>query len=412
MNLPFFIAKRYLLARKTQNVINLISGISVVGVTVGTMALIVVLSVFNGFDNLVRSLYNSFDPDILVTASAGKTFPADDQRISQIRQHPGVLFSAEVMEENALLKYGERQYIATIKGVSDDFLLMSGIDSMIIDGEFILRKKTMPYAVIGQGIGIYLSVGLSFITPIQVYVPKRTGRITVNPEQAFNRNYIFPAGVFAIQQDFDTKYIIVPIDFARDLLEYTNEVTAIELKLDPTLDAARIQSELKAIAGSAFEVKNRFQQQELLYRIMKSEKWAIFMILAFILLIASFNIIGSLTMLILDKRKDISILQSLGTDMERIRRIFFLEGWLISITGALLGLLTGGLICWIQQKYGLIRLQGSGSFVIDTYPVSIQWPDFVFVFLTVLVIGFIAAWYPVRYITRHYLKPAEHLSGR
>ncbi|HDR89629.1 MAG TPA: ABC transporter permease [Bacteroidetes bacterium] len=387
--------------------INVISGISLVGVTVGTMALIVVLSVFNGFDNLVRSLFNAFDPDIRITLTEGKTFPADDPRLEKIREHPGVLYAADVLEENALLKYGEKQYIATVKGVSDEFLKMSGIDSMIIDGKFILWDRNMPCAVIGQGIGIYLSVGLNFITPIQVYVPKRTGNVTLNPEQAFNRNYIFPSGIFAIQQDFDSKYIIVPIEFIRNLLEYDNEITSLELKVNPAFSETSVQNELAALAGEKYKVQNRFQQQELLYRIMRSEKWAIFMILAFILLVASFNIIGSLTMLILDKKKDIAILQSLGTEMSRIRKIFFIEGWLISAGGATVGLILGGIICWIQQTFGLIRLKGSGSFVVDTYPVDMLWTDFIFVFLTVLLIGFFAAWYPVRYITRRYLHASE-----
>jgi len=388
-------------------VINIISGISLVGVTVGTMALIVVLSVFNGFDNLVRSLFNAFDPDIRITLTEGKTFPADDPRLEKIREHPGVLYAADVLEENALLKYGEKQYIATVKGVSDEFLKMSGIDSMIIDGKFILWDRNMPCAVIGQGIGIYLSVGLNFITPIQVYVPRRTGNISLNPEQAFNRNYIFPSGIFAIQQDFDSRYIIVPIEFIRNLLEYENEITSLELKLNPAFSETAVQNELAALAGEKYKVQNRFQQQELLYRIMRSEKWAIFMILAFILLVASFNIIGSLTMLILDKKKDIAILQSLGTEMSRIRKIFFIEGWLISAGGATVGLILGGIICWIQQTFGLIRLKGSGSFVVDTYPVDMLWTDFVFVFFTVLLIGFFAAWYPVRYITRRYLPASE-----
>ncbi|MGC9471003.1 MAG: FtsX-like permease family protein [Bacteroidales bacterium] len=407
MNLPFFIARRYLFAKKSRNVINVISMISLVGVMVGTMALIVVLSVFNGFDNLVRSLFNAFDPDIRITLTEGKTFPADDPLLVKIREHPGVLYAADVLEENALLKYGEKQYIATVKGVSDEFLKMSGIDSMIIDGEFTLWDRNMPCAVIGQGIRIYLSVGLNFITPIQVYVPKRTGNVSLNPEQAFNRNYIFPSGIFAIQQDFDSKYIIVPIEFIRNLLEYDNEITSLELKVNPAFSETTVQNELTALAGEQYSVQNRFQQQELLYRIMRSEKWAIFMILAFILLVASFNIIGSITMLILDKKKDIAILQSLGTEMSRIRKIFFIEGWLISAGGATIGLILGGIICWIQQTFGLIRLKGSGSFVVDTYPVDMLWTDFVFVFFTVLLIGFFAAWYPVRYITRRYLHASE-----
>lgn len=403
MNFSFYIAKRYLFAKKSKNVINIISAISVVGVSIGTMALIVILSVFNGFDNLVQSLFNSFDPDIKITIKEGKTFSSGAERIQNLKKLKGVLYMSEIIEENALLKYDDRQYIVTVKGVSDEFLNMSGIDSMIIDGEFILKKNKNNYAVIGQGVAINLAVGLNFITPINIYVPKRTQKVSLNPEKAFSRKYIFPSGIFAIQQDFDSRYIIVPIDFARDLLDYTNEVSAIELKLDPAFNQNEIQKEIKNYLGTGYEVKNRFEQQELLYKIMKSEKWAIFLILTFILIIASFNVIGSLTMLIIEKKKDIETLRNLGTNLSVLRKIFLFEGWMISILGAVLGLLTGTIICRIQQYFGLIKIQGSGSFVIDTYPVSMEFPDFIYVFVTVLFIGYLAAWYPVRYISGKFL---------
>jgi len=405
LNFSFYIAKRYLFARKSKNVINIISAISVVGVSIGTMALIVILSVFNGFDNLVQSLFNSFDPDIKITIKEGKTFSSGTERIQNLKKLKGVLYMSEIIEENALLKYDDRQYIVTVKGVSDEFIKMSGIDSMIIDGEFILKENKNNYAVIGQGVALSLAVGLNFITPINIYVPKRTQKASLNPEEAFSRKYIFPSGIFAIQQDFDSRYIIVPIDFARDLLDYSNEVSAIELKLDPVFnkDKDKIQEEIKKHLGTGYEVKNRFEQQELLYKIMKSEKWAIFLILTFILIIASFNVIGSLTMLIIEKKKDIDTLRSLGTNLSVLRKIFLFEGWMISILGAILGLMTGTIICLIQQHFGLIKIQGSDSFVIDTYPVYMELPDFVYVFVTVLFIGYLAAWYPVRYISRKFL---------
>ncbi|MQY78218.1 MAG: FtsX-like permease family protein [Bacteroidetes bacterium] len=403
LNFSFYIAKRYLFARKSKNVINIISAISVVGVSIGTMALIVILSVFNGFNNLVQSLFNSFDPDIKITIKEGKTFSSGAERIQNLKKLKGVLYMSEIIEENALLKYDDRQYIVTVKGVSDEFINMSGIDSMIIDGEFILKENKNNYAVIGQGVALNLAVGLNFITPINIYVPKRTQKVSLNPEKAFSRKYIYPSGIFAIQQDFDSRYIIVPIDFARDLLDYSNEVSAIELKLDPVFNKNKIQEEIKKHLGTGYEVKNRFEQQELLYKIMKSEKWAIFLILTFILIIASFNVIGSLTMLIIEKKKDIDTLRSLGTNLSVLRKIFLFEGWMISILGAILGLMTGTIICWIQQHFGLIKIQGSDSFVIDTYPVNIELPDFIYVFLTVLFIGYLAAWYPVRYITRKFL---------
>jgi len=403
LNFSFYIAKRYLFAKKSRNVINIISAISVVGVSIGTMALIVILSVFNGFDNLVQSLFNSFDPDIKITLKEGKTFSSAAERIQNLKKLKGVLYMSEIIEENALLKYDDRQYIVTVKGVSDEFINMSGIDSMIIDGEFILKENKNNYAVIGQGVALNLAVGLNFITPINIFVPKRTQKVSLNHEKAFNRKYIFPSGIFAIQQDFDSRYIIVPIDFARDLLDYSNEVSAIELKLDPVFNKDKIQEEIKKHLGTGYEVKNRFEQQELLYKIMKSEKWAIFLILTFILIIASFNVIGSLTMLIIEKKKDIDTLRSLGTNLSVLRKIFLFEGWMISILGAILGLMTGTIICWIQQHFGLIKIQGSDSFVIDTYPVYMELPDFVYVFVTVLFIGYLAAWYPVRYISGKFL---------
>ena len=403
MNFPLFVARRYLFAKKTQNTINLISAISVVGVAIGTMALIVILSVFNGFDSLVHSLFNSFNPDLKITIKEGKRFSSELPSLTKLKQIDGVLYMAEVVEENALLKYGNKQYIATIKGVSSDFIYMSGIDSMIVDGDFVLQQGNNEYAIVGQGIAMKLAIGLTFVNPIIIYVPKRTASVSMNPERAFNRKYIFPSGIFAIQQDFDSKYLIVPIEFARKLLDFTSEVSSLELKLDPSSDPLAVQEDVKKIMGNDFFVKNRYEQEELLYRIMKTEKWAIFFILTFILIVASFNIIGSLTMLIIEKKKDISIFRSMGADLNHIRKIFLYEGWLISILGAFIGLIIGVLICWLQQTFGLIHLQGSGSFVIDSYPVKMVFPDFLMVFLTVLAIGYFAAWYPVRYITRRFL---------
>ena len=403
MNLPFYISKRYLVSKKTQNAINIISGISVFGVAVGTMALIVILSVFNGFDELIKSLYSTFDPEIKITLSEGKTFSPSLPAFSEVRNHENVQYFSEVLEENVLLRYGERQYIATMKGVDDEFVNLTGIDTMIVEGEFKLKDKNMPYAVIGQGVAYYLGVGLTFLNPINIYSIKRTGNISMNPEQAINRKFIFPSGIFSIEQEHNTRYIIVPIFFARDLLGYQDEVTAIELKLQPGVNAELIQNEIIQILGDEFLVQNRNEQNALFYRIMKSEKWAIFFILTFILIIASFNIIGSLTMLILDKKEDIRTLRNLGASDILIRRIFLMEGWMISIVGAISGLLIGSLIAWLQARFGLIKLSGSGSFIIDAYPVVYKFLDVLKVFFTVLFIGFLAAWYPVKYISKKFL---------
>ncbi|MCK4360937.1 MAG: ABC transporter permease, partial [Bacteroidales bacterium] len=295
MNLPFYIAKRYLISKKSHNIINIISGISVIGITIGTMALIVVLSVFNGFEKLVISLFNTFNPDLVITVKEGKTFNSNEFPSEKVKNIPGVVYFTEVVEENALLKHKAKQHIVTIKGVSEDFEKMSRLDTMIIDGEFILKNEGRSFTVIGAGVAYYLGANpKDFTNPISVYIPRRTKSTSLNFENAFNNQLILPSGVFSVQQDFDINYIIVPLEFARELLEYNDEVTSIELGLEQDADTDEIQSEIQNILGEHFLVKNQFQQQELLYKIMKSEKLAIFLILSFILFIATFNVIGSL----------------------------------------------------------------------------------------------------------------------
>jgi len=390
-------------AKKSRNAINIISMISIIGVTVGVASLIVVLSVFNGFDGVIKSMYNAFDPDIKITPATGKVFVLKDSVKNQILNHPAVLDVAESFEENALLKYDEQQYIATIKGVSENYKKVSGVDTMMVAGEYILESDNQQFAVVGQGVAYYLSLGLNYINPIVIYVPRREANISTNPARAFNRNYIFPSGVFGIQQEFDKKYIIVPLDFARELFDYTNQVSALEIKLMPGVKTDYVQQDLQKILGNRLVIKNRYQQHEAFYKIMQSEKFFIFIILTFILIIASFNIIGSLTMLIIDKKDDIATFRSLGASLKTIRKIFLTEGWLITIVGAVFGLILGGAICWLQIKFELVKLQGSASFIIDAYPVAISWTDFVAVFVTIGLIGFLAAWYPVRYITKRYV---------
>lgn len=405
MNLPFYISRRYLFSKKSQNVINIISGISVIGVVTGTMALIVILSVFNGFDDLIKSLYGTFDPEIKIIPTVGKTFSPSEPGFSQVRNHRNVLYFSEVLEENVLLRYGERQYIATMKGVDEAFDNVTGIDSMIIEGSFKLKEDRRPLAVVGQGVAYYLGIGLTFLNPINVYSIKRTGNISLNPEQAISRKFIFPSGIFSIEQEHNIRYILVPISFARELLGYNDEVSAVELKLRPGTDIEFFRDEIRKILGNGFLVQDRNDQNALFYSIMRSEKWAIFFILTFILIVASFNIIGSLTMLMLDKKEDILTLQNMGASKSLIRRIFLLEGWMISILGAIIGLIIGSVIAWLQARFGLIKLSSSGSFIIDAYPVVYKFPDVIKVFVTVIFIGFLAAWYPVRYISRNFLNP-------
>jgi len=397
MALPLFIAKRYFFSKKSQRAINVISLISVLGVMIGTGALIIVLSVFNGFEKLVVSLYNSFDPQVKVTLYEGKTFDVNAVSLASLRQIKGVKAITEVLEENALVKYRDKQYIVTIKGVSEDFKQTSGLDSMISNGNFLLQRGDTDYAIVGGAIAYNLQMNVGdFISQLEIYAPRRNASSLSNPEEAFNRRFISPSGTFAVQQEFDTKYIIVPLRFAKEMLEYENQLSSLEIALLPDADQDFVKQQIKNSLGNKFVVKDRYEQHEIIYKIMKSEKWAVFLILAFILLIATFNVIASLTMLIIEKQKDIAVLHSMGADIGLLRRIFLAEGLFITFIGAVIGLVAGGLICFLQQRFGLIKLSGSGSFVVDAYPVHMQVLDFVYVFITVFAIGLLASWYPAK----------------
>jgi lipoprotein-releasing system permease protein len=397
LNFPFYIARRYLLSKKSHNIINIISIISVAGVGIGTMALIIVLSVFNGFEKLVISLFNSFNPDLEITITTGKTFNSETFPEDRIKKIPGVRYLTEVIEENALIKYKDKQYIVTMKGVSEDYQRMSGMDTMISVGKFLLREGNKNFCVLGYGVAYYLGANIEdWQNPLTFYVPKRNATFSAMTENAFNSEVIFPSGFFSIQEDFDSKYVILPLNFVKNLMDYSNEITSIEVGVQKGSDIDRIQKNIRQIIGPDWLVKNRFQQQEVLYKIMKSEKWAIFLILSFILFIATFNVIGSLSMLILDKKKDIAILQSMGATQPLIKRIFLLEGIMISFSGAIAGLILGGIICRLQQIFGFIRLGSAEStFVVSSYPVYMQLTDFILVFLIVISIGLLAVWYPV-----------------
>lgn len=405
MFLPFYIAKRYLISKKSHNVINIISAISVTGVAIGTMALVVVLSVFNGFEDLVKSLYNKFDPDIKITLKEGKSFTPQLVDRGQITSVPGVVSYTEVLEENVLLKHKAEQYIVTMKGVSDDFLFENPLDSMLYDGDFILQNEKNNLTIMGYLVAYHLGIRLyDYSNPVFVYVPKRTKKALTSLEGSFNTGRLTVSSVFAVQQEIDSKYVIVPIGFAREMLEYSKEVTSIEVRFGEDADSEEIIDQVKQIAGIDFEIRDRFQQQELLYKIMRTEKWAIFFILTFILIIAAFNVIGSLSMLILDKRKDIAVLYSMGASRSLIKRIFLAEGIFVSFVGAIGGLFIGYLLCFLQMEFGLIRLGDVNSFIVPHYPVKMQLLDFIAVFFTVLVIGFLSAWYPVKQISSKYLQ--------
>ncbi|MHC1707602.1 MAG: ABC transporter permease [Bacteroidales bacterium] len=406
MRFPFFIARRYFFAKKSHNIINLISGISLVGVMIGTMSLVTVLSVFNGFETLVTSLFNSFNADYQITAVEGKTFESNAIEWSEIKSLPGVKSVNPCLEEKALIIYKSKQVIATLKGVESGYGYDSGLDTMLVDGDFVLERNNVPFGVCGYGVAYQLDLVINDQQhPLEIYFPRKKGLSSVNPADAFNFKQLSAAGVFSVQQEFDLQYVFIPLKLMTELVESPGKLTSVEIRIDKQLSVNTLHARIAEIAGTDFVVKNRFQQEELLFKIMRSEKWAIFLILTFILIIATFNVIGSLTMLILEKKKDISILSSLGAHKSEIRRIFLLEGWLISFIGSLSGLFIGFILCWLQQHYGIVRLgETPGTFLVQAYPVSMNYLDFLGVFITVNIIGFIAAWFPSKRISQRYLE--------
>ncbi len=401
LSFSFHIAKRYLFSKKSHNAINIISGISAAGVGVGAMALVCVLSVFNGFETLIADMFSAFDPDLKITLAEGKTFDVNSPEMSEIRKLKSVAYFTEVVEENALLRFKDKQMPATVKGVSSDFRKMTFIDSIMYDGEFTLFDGAFQRAVPGVGVASILGLGVHFIDPLIIYAPKRTAKINLlRPENSFNQVGTFVSGIFAVQQlQYDDHYVLVSISLARDLFEYEkNIVSAVEIKLVDGVNQQKIQQQIKAKLGDRFQVKNRYEQQESFFKIMQIEKWITYLILCFILLIASFNIIGSLSMLIIDKKADIATLRNLGCNNQMIKRIFLFEGWMISAVGAVVGISLGTLLCLLQEHVGFLKL-GSG-YVVEAYPVVTNLTDSMLVLVTVLIMGFLAAYYPVRYISK------------
>ncbi|MCG6190753.1 FtsX-like permease family protein [Maribellus maritimus] len=403
MNLPLYIAKRYLVSKKKQNIINIISGISISGIIVGTMALIIVLSVMNGFSSLINYFFSSFDADLKITPVEGKMFDSSEIDADAIKNIPGVLHYAEIIEESAMLKYGSQQYFATIKGIPQNYASYTNIDSLIVDGEFILNDKGTEYAVVGQGVAYNLGIGLTFIDPIRIMVPKKGRQIKINSARAINYNSIFPSGIFAVLEEVDSKYVLVPFDFAKNLFESGSNISSIELGIDKNVRVGDIQKKIQNTLGEKFHVKNKYQQHDSLNKTMRSEKAVVYLILVFILIIASFNVLSSLSMLIIDKKDDIAILKSMGATSKTIRRIFLFEGWLISVLGAVIGTVLGLFICWLQIEFGFMKLPQNGSFVISAYPVRVISTDVVLIFGVVLLIGFLAPLFPVKFISNKYL---------
>ncbi|MCD8296174.1 MAG: FtsX-like permease family protein [Prevotella sp.] len=409
MNFPFYVARRYLFSKKSTHAINIISAISMIGVAVATMALVVTLSVFNGFHDLVASLLTAFDPQLEVVPAQGKSAPADDPILTEIRNLPQVDVATECVEDQALAFYRDRQAMVMVKGVDDNFDQLTHINEILYgDGGFSLHAANLQFGIVGIGLAENLGMSAKWQGFLKIYAPKREGQLDMmNPTEGFVADsLISPGVVFCVRQSrYDRDHIVTSIDFARNLFGMRGMVTQLELRLKNGSDLDAVKKKMQSIAGDKYVVIDRLEQQADTFRIMKVEKFIAYIFLTFILIVACFNIIGSLSMLIIDKKEDVATLRNMGASDKQITKIFLFEGRMISAIGAVLGILIGLLLCWLQQTYGLVALgQSSGSFVVDAYPVSVHLEDIVIVFFTVLVVGFVAVWYPVRYFAKRIIK--------
>lgn len=402
MNFPFFIARRYVFSKKSTNAINVISAISVVGVAVGTMALVIVLSVFNGFHDLVASFFTNFDPQIELVPTQGKTAPADDPLLDQIRKMPEVSVHTDVLEDQGLAVYGDRQQMVTVMGVDDNFTQLTNIGDILYgDGEFSLQAANLFYAIPGIRLAQDMGLGARFEGYLKLYAPVRRGQITdlEDPSDGFVvDSLISPGVVFAVNQaKYDRDHVICSIGFARRLFDQDGMLSSLQIRLKPGSDLGAVKKQMREIVGSKYRVLDRFEQQSDTFNIMQIEKVLAYVFLTFILMVACFNIISSLSMLIIDKKADAATLRNLGATDKQIRSIFLFEGRIISAIGAVVGILLGLLLCWLQQEFGLVHMGDSaGSFVVNAYPVSVHYDDVAIVFVTVLLIGWGAAWIPTR----------------
>ena len=402
MNFPFFIARRYLFSKKSTNAINIISGISMVGVAVATMALVIVLSVFNGFHDLVASFFTNFDPQIEVVPTRGKSAPADDPALTTIKAMPEVLVATECVTDQALAYYNGRQAMVNVMGVDDNFAQLTHINSILYgQGEFCLQAANLQYGVPGIRLAQTLDLGAQWDGFLTIFAPQREGQLIDMASDADGfvaDSLLSPGVVFSVNQaKYDRDYLIPSIGFARRIFQMQGMVTSLKLKLKPGADLDAVKQRMQQVSEGRFRVLDRFEQQADTFRIMQIEKVLAHLFLTFILLVACFNIIGSLSMLIIDKKADVQTLRNLGADNRTIARIFLFEGRMISAIGAIVGILLGLLLCWLQQQFGLVSMgESSGTFVVNAYPVSVHYGDVFIVLVTVLVVGWVAAWYPVR----------------
>lgn len=409
MNFPFYIARRYLFSKKSTHVINIISGISIIGVAVATMALVVTLSVFNGFHDLVASLLTSFDPQIEVVPAKGKTAPADDPILTKIRNLPQVDVATESVEDQAMAIYKGRQAMVKVKGVEDNFSELSHINEILYgEGEFSLHAANLQFGVVGIRLADNMGMTADWDGQLKIYAPKREGQLDMmNPTEGFvEDSVISPGVVFSVKQArYDRDYVLTSIAFARNLFGQQGMLSQLEIRLKPGSDLDAVKAEMQKIAGDKYRVLDSMEQQADTFRIMKIEKFIAYIFLTFILAVACFNIIGSLSMLIIDKKNDVVTLRNMGASDKQIVRIFLFEGRMISAIGAVVGISIGLLLCWLQQVYGFVSLgRSSGSFIVDAYPVSVHPEDIILVFITVLAVGFISVWYPVRYFAKRLIQ--------
>ena len=405
----FYVARRYLFSRKRHHTTGIISVISVCGVALATAALVVTLSVFNGFQDMVASFFTAFDPELKVLPAEGKTVAADDAALQKLRTFDIIDVYTEVLEDQALIVGNERQWVVTVKGVEDNFQQQtSTADLLYGDGEFLLHADVLEYGIMGIRLASSLGLGTSYEGGLPIYAPRRGERVNMgNPLESFTRDELYSPGVVfnTNQNRYDASYILTSVAFARHLFDREGMLSAVELKLKPEADLRRSQQQIRRLLGERFLVLNRYEQQEDTFRIMQVEKLIAYLFLTFILLVASFNIIGALSMLMLEKRENMHTLRALGADNRQLSRIFLLEGWLTAGIGAAAGIICGLLLCWAQQTFGFVKLgQSEGAFIIDAYPVTIQATDLILIFVTVLVVSLIAVWLPVRKMTYNLFK--------
>ena len=402
MKLASFIAGRYLIAKKSHNVINIISAISAVGMAIGTAALIIILSVYNGFDSLIRSMMSNVEPDLLITPSTGKVFIPEDEAFDWIYEQEAVKNMCCILQEDVFINYEGKQGLAQAKGVDWIYEEESPLRDHMMDGSFSLHRGNVPLACIGLGLAREMGISPRFLSGIEIYFPSRTRKISIsNPISSVEFIKVWPSGIFSVNSDVDKKLMIVPIDKMRELLEYEEEVSGVEIRFTEEVsskEAKKLQREIQERLGENFKVKDRFQQNESLYKMMKYEKAAIFMILIFVVIIIAFNIFGSLSMLIIEKRSDIETLRSLGATRKLIRNIFVLEGWMISLAGLAAGLVTGVGFALLQQHFGFIKMPG--HFVVQAYPIILSWSDILLTAAGVSIIGYLIALLPVSYLSK------------